>query len=164
MILQLVLTLSHGQATINRGFRANKTILKENKDRESMICHCYIKDYMNANNLIPHEVKITDPMISSVKSARKEYEQHLEDLQVSKEDESLIKQKAILEHELKEVAVKKDQVERTFKILDEESIANVENVEKENYMTYVSKASGLKRKSNEKKSEFKKLEEVIGIL
>ena len=97
MILQLVLTLSHGQPTIDRGFRANETILKENKDRESVICHCYIKDYMNANNLISHEVKITDPMISSVKSARKEYEQHLEDLQVSKEDVSLIKQKAILD-------------------------------------------------------------------
>ena len=36
VILQLVLTLSHGQATIERGFSANKTILEENMDKESV--------------------------------------------------------------------------------------------------------------------------------
>ena len=74
MILQPVLTLSHGQASIERGFSANKTILEENMDKESIISRRFIKNYTNANNLKPHEVKITDPLILLVKSARKNYE------------------------------------------------------------------------------------------
>ena len=41
------------------------------KIQESIILHCYIKDYIHVNNHRPYEVKITDPMILSVKSARK---------------------------------------------------------------------------------------------
>ena len=102
-------------------------------------------------------------MTKSVKLP-KIYEQHLKELKVSKEDESLIKQKVILKQELIEVELKKDQVERTFKILDEKVVANAEKVEIENDMTYVSKANGLKRESNDKKIEFKKLVEAICIL
>ena len=70
-MLQLVLTLSHGLATIKRELSENKTILEKNMDKTSIISGCYIKDYMNSNNLTPHEVKITDAIILSVKSERK---------------------------------------------------------------------------------------------
>ena len=70
-MLQLVLTLSHGLATIKRELSENKTILEKNMDKTSIISCCYIKDYMNSNNLTPHEVKITDAIILSVKSERK---------------------------------------------------------------------------------------------
>ena len=73
-------------------------------------------------------------------------------------------QKAILEQEPKKVDLKKDKIEKTFKFLDEEFAANVEKADKENDITYISKTNSLKRKSNEKKIEFKKLEQVIGIL
>ena len=47
-------------------------------DLKLIILHCYIKDYLHANNLKPHEAKITDPLILSVKSAKKKHEPHLE--------------------------------------------------------------------------------------
>ena len=64
---------------------------------------------------------------------------------------------------MKEVQLSKDQVKVTFKILDEEFAVNVKKAEQENDMTHASKANFLKRKSNEKKIEFKKLEEASGI-
>ena len=94
--------------------------------QESLILHKYIKDYMHANNRKPYDVKLTEPMILLVKSARKNKNniQKMQELQRKTRD--LTKQKVVLEEELKEVQLRKDQVEKTFKILDKEFAINVE--------------------------------------
>lgn len=93
--------------------------------QESLILHKYIKDYMHANNHKPYDVKLTEPMILLVKSARKNKNniQKMQELQRKTRD--LTKQKVVLEEELKEVQLRKDQVEKTFKILDKEFAINV---------------------------------------
>lgn len=93
--------------------------------QESLILHKYIKDYMHANNRKPYDVKLTEPMILLVKSARKNKNniQKMQELQRKTRD--LTKQKVVLEEELKEVQLRKDQVEKTFKILDKEFAINV---------------------------------------
>ena len=97
--------------------------------QESLILHKYIKDYMHANNHKPYDVKLTEPMILLVKSARKNKNniQKMQELQRKTRD--LTKQKVVLEEELKEVQLRKDQVEKTFKILDKEFAINVEKPE-----------------------------------
>ena len=93
MIVQLLLELSYCHSTIEGEVSENKAILDEKIDQESIISHCCIKDYMHANNHKPHEVKTTDTMILSVKSARKNYEQYFQDLKISKENMSLTKER-----------------------------------------------------------------------
>ena len=97
--------------------------------QESLILHKYIKDYMHANNRKPYDVKLTEPMILLVKSVRKNKNniQKMQELQRKTRD--LTKQKVVLEEELKEVQLRKDQVEKTFKILDKEFAINVEKPE-----------------------------------
>ena len=97
--------------------------------QESLILHKYIKDYMHANNRKPYDVKLTEPMILLVKSARKNKNniQKMQELQRKTRD--LTKQKVVLEEELKEVQLRKDEVEKTFKILDKEFAINVEKPE-----------------------------------
>lgn len=56
---------------VEREFNENKPILEESINQELIILHYYIKDYMHANNGKPYKVTIADPIISSVKSARK---------------------------------------------------------------------------------------------
>ena len=93
MIVQLLLELSYCHSTIEGEVNENKAFLDEKIDQESIISHCCIKDYMHANNHKPHEVKTTDTMILSVKSARKNYEQYFQDLKLSKENMSLTKER-----------------------------------------------------------------------
>ena len=88
MIVQLLLELSYCHFIIEGEISENKAILEEKKDQESIISHCCIKDYMHANSHKPYEVKTTDTMILSVKSARKKHEQHFQDLKISKENMS----------------------------------------------------------------------------
>ena len=93
MIVQLLLELSYCHFTIEGEVSENKAILEEKIDQESIISHCCIKDYMHANNHKPYEVKTTDTMILSVKSARKKHEQHFQDLKISKENMNLTKER-----------------------------------------------------------------------
>ena len=97
--------------------------------QESLILHKYIKDYMHANNRKPYDVKLTEPMILLVKSARKNKNNIQKVQELQRKTRDLTKQKVVLEEELKEVQLRKDQVEKTFKILDKEFAINVEKPE-----------------------------------
>ena len=58
-VLILVFTLGHGQASIERGFSINSNMLSENMKKNSLACHCTIKDFMVSNKLKAHQVEIT---------------------------------------------------------------------------------------------------------
>ena len=68
-IVKIILVLSHGQATVERGFSENKMILVENLDMESLIAQRLIFNYMKRKNFEPHNFPISKNMISFVKSA-----------------------------------------------------------------------------------------------
>ena len=78
-ILKLVLVLSHGQASIERGFNLNETILKVNMNEKSVIAGEIIIDHMQKNNLNPPSITITKKLIMSVKAARQRYQDALEE-------------------------------------------------------------------------------------
>ena len=44
MILQVIFTISHGQASVERGFSANKNLLAENVEELTIQSCCLIKD------------------------------------------------------------------------------------------------------------------------
>ena len=78
-ILKLVLVLSHGQASIERGFNVNKTILKVNMNEKFVVARKIIIDHMQKNNLDPTSITITKKLIVSVKAARQKYQDPTEE-------------------------------------------------------------------------------------
>ena len=56
-MLRLLLTLSHGQAMIERGFSHNSVLLKTNMSPETAIAKRLNKDHMLSNNK-PHNIDI----------------------------------------------------------------------------------------------------------
>ena len=55
-VVKLVLTLSHGQASIDRNFSVGKNCEITNMEPESIIGRKFVKDHMLSNNLKPqHE-------------------------------------------------------------------------------------------------------------
>ena len=74
-ILQIVFTMSHGQADVERGFSQRNLLLKQNQSDETMNYQRIIKDHMCANSLKAQSIEISNQMILSVKSARLAYEE-----------------------------------------------------------------------------------------
>ena len=78
-VVKLILTLNHGQASVERGFGLNANIMKTNMSRESFTAKRIIKDHMLANKLKPHTIKITKSIVQAFRWDRHKYEVHLEE-------------------------------------------------------------------------------------
>lgn len=77
--IQKLLVLSHGQATVERGFSTNKKIEVENLKENSYIAMRIISDHINRLGGDVTKVIIDKDLRKSVMSARHRYDQYLED-------------------------------------------------------------------------------------
>ena len=103
-LVQLLLVLSHGQASVQRGFSVNKELEIENLADQSLVAQRLVCDYINAVGGILN-VPITQPLLTSCSAARKRYERYLEQQrQNKKSEEASRKRKSLLDEveELKE--------------------------------------------------------------
>lgn len=75
-VIRLLLTLSHGQATVERGFSVNKETSTVNISRHGLIARRTIKDHMEHSGGLSKFV-VSDALLNSAKHARRGYEAHL---------------------------------------------------------------------------------------
>ena len=162
-ILKLVLVLSHGQASIERGFNLNETILKVNMNEKSVIAREIIIDHMQTNNLNPasHNYKKTDHLSQSSppkiprRSRGREKEWERERAKWSTK---------ILKAEIGDVEKKKECLSQVCESLDKEFVEIIQRAKRKDDTTiHISaiKASGLKQKSMEKRHEIGILEKTV---
>ena len=59
LVIKLVLTLSHGQASVERGFSVNENLMVENLKESSLIAQRIIYDHMKSKELNPETIDIT---------------------------------------------------------------------------------------------------------
>ena len=78
-VVKILLTLSHGQAAVERGFSVNNNIIQTNMYAKTIISKRLIKDHMLANGLQPHTIEITKPLVKAYKSVNAAYKAHLEE-------------------------------------------------------------------------------------
>ena len=90
------------------------------------------------------------------------YHHYLSEVVEAEKREKTDNTRKILEREIEETKVKHEQPVTTCEMLD--FVIYVEEAEKKQGMKLISKANALKRISEEKKEDIKKLEEAIGVL
>ena len=71
--------MSHGQAAVERGFNINNSALKTNISSEVVTTKRLVKDLLLANNLKPHTIQITNPMVRAFAGARQSYATYLDE-------------------------------------------------------------------------------------
>ena len=64
-VVKIILTLSHGQASVERGFSINKSLVKVNMKEETIVAKKINRDYMLPNSLKPYTVEISNKLILS---------------------------------------------------------------------------------------------------
>ena len=74
-IMKIVFTLSHGQASVERGFSVSKNLLVENLQESSLIAQLRVVDYMDANCYEPYHFPMKKDLIQSVRNSYKKYSQ-----------------------------------------------------------------------------------------
>ena len=78
-VLKIILTLSHSQASVERGFIINKSLLAENLATKSLIAQRIVYDYMKVSNVSAEDVEICLTPCCSVKHARQGHITYLEE-------------------------------------------------------------------------------------
>ena len=74
----MILTLSHGQAAVERGFSINNSLSIVNISEKSLVCKKLLKDHLLSNQQEVHTVPITNQLIRSVATARQKCKKSLE--------------------------------------------------------------------------------------
>ena len=102
-VVKLVLTLSHGQASDERGFSVNKAIITDNISTDYIVEKHLVRDYMLTNNLKPHNIQITSNLKAACKSGGQKYQLALEADRSKKEKQAVEDQKPIILSEIEDV-------------------------------------------------------------
>ena len=77
-ICKLIFTLSHGHASVERGFSVNKELLVENLQKVSLVSQRIVYDYFFSTEKMISEFQISNELIKSCKLAHTQYTQALE--------------------------------------------------------------------------------------
>ena len=63
LLVKIVLTLSHGQASVERSFTFNKSVLNYNITEDSIVAKKAIRDHMLSNGLEPQSIVISNQLV-----------------------------------------------------------------------------------------------------
>ena len=72
-VFKLLSCLSHGQASVERGFSVISNLLVENMHEDSLIAQRIVHDHMKSLKLESYEAKVTKSCLDNVNSARRRY-------------------------------------------------------------------------------------------
>ena len=117
-ILKIVFTMSHGQASVERGFNDNNVVLKDNMGDLTVVARRFIKNYLRINKVKPYTIQISSELLKSVKSARHRYEIHLEEQKKSAQKEQKNVELVEVENELQTMTSQCSNLEETIATLN----------------------------------------------
>ena len=159
-VVKMLLVLSHGQASVERGFSVNKEIEVENLKDQNLVAQRLVCDHVKVEGGVLN-VAITKPLMVSVAMARNRYEHYLEEQrQTKKSAEQNRKRKRVLE-ELDDIKAKKARISVDIDSLTKSANDLSEKAEKTGNMLFVTKSNAFRRTAEDKKKDLVNLEEKL---
>ena len=161
---QSLLLLSHGQATVERGFSINKHVETCNIQEESMEALRLICDKVSVCGGVL-QVPITKELLASAASARSKYRNHLEQERKKRETATQgLKRKAVVD-ELEELKNKKKVLTEVCESLQKDADQLAEQAEGKSgslMAQLITKSNTLRRRHKEKRTELVETEKLLG--
>lgn len=160
---QKLLLLSHGQASVERGFSVNKEIETKNMQENTLVAHRLICDYVAIHGGVTR-VPLTNDLLKSVMAARSRYRLHLDEQRKRKEAEIQGKKRAHTEEYLQDLKVKRDSLHKVIGSLGKDADALAEEAEDKagsKMAQLLSKSNALRRATKDKLSQLKDMEAEI---
>lgn len=150
-IVKKLLILSHGQASIERGFSVSKDCLKNNMSEKTLVALRVVNDAL-ANELGSekigqvYKIPITKKMLTNCRAARLRYKQFLEDVERDEAKSNAAKKKKRILENISECKLKKLKLETSGGKLLAEADILYKRAEEESDLTLLSSANSLKQK------------------
>ena len=84
--MQLILTLSHGQATVERGFSVNKEVMAPNLQETSLVAMRLVHSSIQAAKYMVADFVVNDALLSSCAHVRNKYQMYLMERKQNKKE------------------------------------------------------------------------------
>lgn len=159
-VVQDLLLLSHGQASVERGFSVNKQTEDDNLAERSLIARRLVCDYVSSVGGLSN-VEVSKPLLLCAASAHQQYRNFLEEEKRKEQQHtSSLKRRSLLDEiessKAKKLMLEKDVVELTS---DADSFA--ERAESACDLTWLAKSNSLRRTVKSKQEEITALAESL---
>jgi hypothetical protein len=159
-VVKILLLLSHGQATVERGFSVNKEVLEVNQSEESVLARRRVKDHIQSIGGLSSFV-ITDDLITLGLQARKRYGEHLEEKKRKSEKGRQAQKRKPIEQEIEVLSKKKKQLQVDRDRLLTESVKALDRAEAVGNLAKLAKGNALRRAADDKLKELKNVNALI---
>ena len=148
-VVKICLVLSHGQATVERGFSINKEVETENLKEQSITAQRLICDYVKSVGGVL-KVKITKELLQSASLARQKYDQYLAKEKESKTSDAQKRKRKCLEDSIADLKKQAKRAKLDYDSLNKAADDYAVKAEKERDFSHIAKSNALREKSKEK--------------
>lgn len=159
-VVKMMLVLSHGQASVERGFSINKEVAVENQKEKSLIAQRLIVGHIRSVGGVTN-VPLTKELLISVSGARQRYHSYLDDQKKEKDKEKLVQKRKALTDELGELKKKRTRINQYIVALEKSADEFADKAENTGNITFITKSNSLRRTVKEKKSSLQDLDKQI---
>ena len=133
--VQLILTLSHGQATVERGFSVNKEVLAPNLQETSLVAMRPVHSSMQVARCKVADFVVNDALLSSCAHARNRYQMYLMERKAVQERTTKGQKRKALMEELTSAKKAKEDLEQVSKKLVNTADKKAKEAEKQKDFT-----------------------------
>lgn len=154
-VARTILLLSHGQATVERGFSVNKETMADNMMEHTLIAKRVVKDHLMSIGGKVSDVNVTPALLAAAASGRQQYQQYLDEQK--KSERTRKKRKAEFE-ELDDLRAKRKRLEVSIKALTESAEQYADEAESTWKVTLIAQSNAHRRSAKEKTKQLKDLE------
>lgn len=159
-VVKMLLVLSHGQASVERGFSINKELIVENQKEASLVAQRLIVGHIRAVGGVTN-VQLTKELLISVSGARQRYHSYLDDQKRANAKEKGVQKRKALADELDELKKKRARVQNDIGELEKSADEYADKAESSGKLTFITKSNSLRRTAKEKKASLQDLEKEI---
>ena len=160
-VFKLIFTVSHGQASVERGFSINKELLTDNLEEVSLISQRIVYDYIHESGMSITEIPISNELLKSCKLAHSRYSNSLALKRQQKDKESRNDKRKMKMEEIADVREKKRAIESSIKSMEDDVESFSLAAEKESDLTLLTKANSFRITIKSKKETLTVLDKAL---
>ena len=158
-VVKMLLLLSHGQASVERGFSINNTVADVNLSASNLIALRLVKDHVNAIGGLEN-MTITKELMAYARVARSRHQASLLEKQQSKKQSQKNENRKLQEEEVSHLREKKRKTEEEIKSLHEtaDDLAKKADLSK---VVLLTQSNSLRKTAHEKENSLKQVEKLL---
>ena len=155
-----MLLLSHGQASVERGFSVNKNLLTENIKAKSIVAQRSIVDHVRSVSGVAN-VEVDKEFLKYARGTRSRYHDYLEEIRKTKEESLHTRKRKLAQEEINSLKTKRNRIENSLRRLHASADSLALQAEKENKMELLTNYNAFRKSAKDKEAEVLQLDEQI---